>query len=240
MPGQNNLPGFDGSVSTHLVGQSFGVGNGDFSDGLALYRRSGGGSTQIVDVAGNAVADVMTDAGGGPTTLTQLVTTQGNSPLRLAFDYRFLTNAGIFQVLLDNTLLATLPAVQLADFSHFDLVLTDPALRGLDVADLNLRLLPGSIAEVQLDNVVFQPAVALAGDYNNNGIVDAADYVVWRKASEQHLHAGRLQRLARPLRPNRRQRLQVSSANAAVPEPATCVLLMFAAAGWCLRRRRAA
>ena len=31
-----------------------------------------------------------------------------------------------------------------------------------------------------------------------------------------------------------------ASANAAVPEPATLVLLMFAAAGWCLRRRRAA
>jgi hypothetical protein len=31
-----------------------------------------------------------------------------------------------------------------------------------------------------------------------------------------------------------------TSANATVPEPATLVLLMFAAAGWCFRRRRSA
>ena len=163
-----------------------------------------------------------------------------NSPLRLAVDYRFLTNAGIFQVLLDNTLLATLPAVQLADFSHFDLVLTDPALRGLDVADLNLRLLPGSIAEVQLDNVVFQPAVALAGDYNNNGIVDAADYVVWRKGlgttytpSDYNVWRAHFGQTAGSG--------AGSIATAAVPEPpSAAIMLFFAAAGWCLRRRRSA
>jgi hypothetical protein len=27
----------------------------------------------------------------------------------------------------------------------------------------------------------FQPAGTLPGDYNNNGVVDAADYVLWRK-----------------------------------------------------------
>ena len=54
--------------------------------------------------------------------------------------------------------------------------------------------------------------VALAGDYNNNGNVDAADYVVWRqgarlvhRAAERHDarcgDAGRLQRLAGELRP---------------------------------------
>ncbi len=116
----------------------------------------------------------MTDTSGGPTTLTQLVTTHGDFALHLAFDYRFLTNAGSFQVLLDNTVLATLPAVQSTDFTHFDSVLTDPALRGLDVADLNLRLLPGSLAAVQLDNVVFQLA-AVPGDFNGDGQVTGAD-----------------------------------------------------------------
>src|SRR3954447_14763131 len=34
-----------------------------------------------------------------------------------------------------------------------------------------------------LDAIAFQPAAAgtLAGDYNSNGVVDAADYVLWRK-----------------------------------------------------------
>jgi hypothetical protein len=36
-----------------------------------------------------------------------------------------------------------------------------------------------------LDAIAFQPAAAgtLAGDYNNNGVVDAADYDLWRKNS---------------------------------------------------------
>jgi len=86
-------------------------------------------------------------------------------------------------------------------------------------------------------------------DYNRNGIVDAADYIVWRKTLGQSASAGRRRQrqrhdrhrrprhLARPLRPNRRQR-RGASVNAAVSEPATPVLLMLAAAGWCLRRGR--
>ena len=43
----------------------------------------------------------------------------------------------------------------------------------------------------------------LPGDFNDNGTVDAADYVVWRKTDGT---PDRLQHLADPLRPNRRQR----------------------------------
>ena len=43
-----------------------------------------------------------------------------------------------------------------------------------------------------------------------------------------------------PTSANRPAAARGASANAAVPEPATLVLLMFAAAGWCLRRGRAA
>jgi hypothetical protein len=119
---------------------------------------------------------------------------------------------------------------------NFDLVLTDPALRGLDVADLNLRLLPGSVAEVQLDNVVFRPAIALAGDYNNNGIVDAADYVVWRKG----LGTTYTQNDYNIWRAHFGQTAGSGSgalANAAVPEPATLEMLVVAAAGVSTRRR---
>ena len=52
---------------------------------------------------------------------------------------------------------------------------------------------------------VMLQAIGLPGDYNDNGIVDAADYVVWRKGlgttSTQTTTT-----LAGPLRPNRRQR----------------------------------
>ena len=77
--------------------------------------------------------------------------------------------------------------------------------------------------------------VALAGDFNIDGTVDAADYVVWRKIDGTH---GRYNtwrtHFGEPAGSG-----SGASVNATVPEPATLVLLMFAAAGWCLRRRLA-
>jgi fibronectin-binding autotransporter adhesin len=92
----------------------------------------------------------------------------------------------------------------------------------------------------------------LVGDYNHNGTVDAGDYVVWRKSVGQsgvglaadgnfnnviddgdyqtwRAHFGQTAGSGAGAR-----------ANAAVPEPATLVLLTFVAIGWCFRRRRAA
>jgi hypothetical protein len=66
-----------------------------------------------------------------------------------------------------------------------------------------------------------QSGAALAADGNNNGMIDTGDYDVWK--SNFGNHSG-----------------SAAGANAAVPEPATLVLLTFAAAGWCFRRRRAA
>jgi PEP-CTERM motif len=87
---------------------------------------------------------------------------------------------------------------------------------------------------VNSTSVILQ-AIGLAGDYNHNGIVDVADYVVWRKGlgttytqddySIWRAHFGQTAGSG-------------SGATAAVPEPTTLVLLMFAAAGCCLRRRR--
>lgn len=90
---------------------------------------------------------------------------------------------------------------------------------------------------------------ALAGDYNNNNVVDAADYTIWRD------------RLGSPTSlPNddtpgvgsddydrwKENFGQIAGAgsiafdNAAVPEPSTLVLLMLAVSGWRFRRGRAA
>ena len=79
--------------------------------------------------------------------------------------------------------------------------------------------------------------VPLPGDFNHDGTVDAADYVVWRKGIG-----------VAPTQPNYdlwrthfgQAAVSGSSAgaNAAVPEPTTLVLLMFAAAGWYLQRGR--
>ena len=77
----------------------------------------------------------------------------------------------------------------------------------------------------------------LEGDFNGDGSVDAADYVVWRKGlgttytqadyDVWRAHFGQTAGSG-----------SGASAIAAVPEPTTLVLLMFTAANWFLRRGR--
>ena len=76
--------------------------------------------------------------------------------------------------------------------------------------------------------VTLTALAAIPGDFNNNGVVDAADYVVWRKTdgtpagyNAWRTHFGQPPAAAR----------FAYRVNAAVPEPSTLVLLMFAAAG---------
>jgi hypothetical protein len=77
--------------------------------------------------------------------------------------------------------------------------------------------------------------ISLSGDFNGDGKVDAADYVVWRKGlgtiytqadyDVWRNHFGQTAGSGAGAIPN-----------AAVPEPTTLVLLMFAATGWCVWR----
>jgi PEP-CTERM motif len=91
---------------------------------------------------------------------------------------------------------------------------------------------------------------ALAGDYNANGTVDAADYTVWRdlapgpgillndatpgtvSAADYDVWRAHFGQTAGSA--------SGASATTAVPEPSTLLLLTIAAAGWCLCRGRAA
>jgi T5SS/PEP-CTERM-associated repeat protein len=118
-------------------------------------------------------------------------------------------------------------------------------------ATVNLPALTGSLqwdtSQLYISGVL---SVVLPGDYNGNGVLDAADYVEWRKDqgtthtllndpiggtigmaqyNQWRAHFGQPQGSGSSV-----------SASAAVPEPSTLLLLMLAAAGWCLLRGPAA
>ena len=88
--------------------------------------------------------------------------------------------------------------------------------------------------------VTFEVSVGpLPGDFNGDDIVDAADYVVWRKNpggiyTQNDFNTWRAN-FGQPSGSG-----SVAGANATVPEPVTLLLLMVAVAGWCLRRRQPA
>jgi len=82
-------------------------------------------------------------------------------------------------------------------------------------------------------------ALATSGDFNLDGTVDAADYVVWRK-NVGGIYSPNDYNIWRAHFGQTAGSGAGVSENAAVPEPATLLLLMLAAAGWCLRRGSAA
>lgn len=91
-------------------------------------------------------------------------------------------------------------------------------------------------------------------DFNSNGLVDTADYVLWRKTpmtatmtdngSEITVDPGDYLDVWRAefgqITSSETNASGASLTDGAVPEPATLMLLMFAGVNWCVRRRRAA
>jgi hypothetical protein len=113
---------------------------------------------------------------------------------------------------------------------------------------LDLKVSMSLTADTNGDSYRFNSALGtvaggatLTGDYNHNGVVDAADYVVWRNTN-----SGNAQAYA-DWRANFGAHLGsgsgaggVSPSNAAVPEPAVLALLTLTVVGTCVRRCRAA
>ena len=121
--------------------------------------------------------------------------------------------------------------------SSFDMLDFNPASLSGTFSSLQLPTLAGGLqwntSQLYTSGVL---SVALPGDFNSDGAVDAADYVVWRKAdgtpagyNAWRTHFGQTAGSG-----------SSTVTNAAVPEPSTLVMLVLAAAGVCSRRRRAA
>ncbi len=79
--------------------------------------------------------------------------------------------------------------------------------------------------------VLWSPETAVPGDFNDNGTVDAADYVVWRKTdSTQNGYDTWRANFGRTVG-------AASGSGATVPEPATVIFFVLAMAIGCWRRR---
>lgn len=111
----------------------------------------------------------------------------------------------------------------------------DPNGRTVHVKTYSPFLNQWDLAADNFYNIELSPIVP--GDFNNNGVVDSADYVTWRKG----LGTVYTQADYGIWRAHFGQTAGSGTgdiANTAVPEPTTLMLLMFATAGWHLRRQR--
>jgi hypothetical protein len=159
-----------------------------------------------------------------------------NSVQQMALQYR-LGNSGSF---------VNVPAGYVADATVANsasmvtpIDVSDPAW--IDQPQIQFRVITtnaaGSDEWVGIDDIEVSIGLpTLPGDYNHDFSVDAADYVVWRKIGDtQDGYNTWRSHFGQPPASSAE-----NSANATVPEPATAALLIFPAASWCLRRRRAA
>ncbi len=164
----------DGSTATQPTNQSFlNIGTGNtLTAGVA-----GGSGTWSRPITG---AGGFTKAGAGTETLSGLNTYSGdtkveggtlsitNAYLADAADV-YLTSGSIFDLAFGTT--DTIRSL------YIDNVLQDAGTWGASGAMHNSGLFSGS----GLLDVTVGPSVGVLGDFNNDGKVDAADYVSWRK-----------------------------------------------------------
>ena len=114
------------------------------------------------------------------------------------------------------------------------------SLHPSDASSFSLSVVSGSILRLTATSVT-QPM--LTGDFNNNGVVDAADYVLWRNGGPlmndptngvQPEDYGVWRANFGKTNPG-----SAASLAATVPEPASCVIMLLTVAGaWCGFRSR--
>ena len=152
--------------------------------------------------------------------------------------YGALTASG--QLALDGSLVVSLNNFTPSAGQSFD-ILDFASLSGA-FATLNLPALTGSLQwDTSQLYVTGLLSAVFPGDYNHDGTVDAADYVVWRKTGINGQQGYDTWRANFGVTAGSGAALpSANPLSAAVPEPATFMLLVFATAGWYLRRRRAA
>jgi hypothetical protein len=163
-----------------IVNGGFNVVNPTTGD---VFRWTAGSpaAIDVDEVDDNFIATIES----GPTsTLAQEVDTPA-TPFFVDFDYRFLETAGVLEVRLAGDLLAQLaaPGTVATSLEHARLLVNDATLGGLIKTSLEFRFAgPSNGLHVELDNVAF--TLGLAGDFERDGDVDAADLPLWTAGFE--------------------------------------------------------
>jgi T5SS/PEP-CTERM-associated repeat protein len=125
-----------------------------------------------------------------------------------------------------------------SSFNLFDWGSASGAFSSLNLPTLSAGL-SWNTSQLYTTGVISVASAGIPGDFNGDGAVNAADYITWRKGlgttftqsdyDVWRAHFGQTAGSGAG-----------AIANSAVPEPATCVLLVIAAAGLFPRRRRSA
>jgi hypothetical protein len=210
-----------------------------------VLRKSGGTGTSIVDVSVTNSGKIAVNA--GKLSFTSSLSLSPSSTLE--FQLRGVTPSTDFGKLNKNAILSLAGALAISFGSGFGPALND----SFDLFDWQNGV-TGSFSSLQLPPLAsglkwdasqlytdgsLSVGVGIPGDFDENGIVDAADFIIWRKylnttysQSDYGIWRAHFGQIAGSG--------SGASVNTAVPEPATLALMISATAGWCLRRRRAA
>jgi fibronectin-binding autotransporter adhesin len=222
---QGTVTGGAGSDVLHLTGKV--TGPGSFTQNVSFEGSYSPGNSPASVTFGGATTLAATD---------QLLIEIGGTTLGTQYDHISATGSLVLGGLLKVSLINSFSP---AAGQSFDLL--DFAPGNLSGAFSSITL-PTLATGLQWNtNQLYSTGVIsvnLTGDYNGNGVVDAADYVVWRKG----LGTTYTQSDYDAWRAHFGQTASGAGAttNTAVPEPATFALLAIAGAGVCLSRCRAA
>lgn len=163
--------------------------------------------------------------------LIELGGTSNINPLAFEYDLLSVTGtadlAGVLEVsLLEDYLPLAGDTFEIFTAASIEGVFTTETLPTLAGLDWNVEYTPTSV-RLSVQNS------PLPGDYNADGRVDAADYTVWRDGNSPDSSPAGYDLW----NSNYGRTTPAPARSAAVPEPSACLLLLFAAQAWSVRRR---
>jgi autotransporter-associated beta strand protein len=220
------------STGTLLVNNAIGSGTGTGPVTVNAAGTLGGNGTVLGNVTNSGIASPGTSVGALHLGGTYTQTATGRLDIELAslasYDRLILSGAAT----LSGTLAVSLTSGFMPQAGNTFEIVTATGLGGTQFTTTNLPTLSGSLGwSVNYDADSVTLAVTTAGDFNNNGKVDGADYVVWRKGLgttfQQSDYGVWRSNFGTP----------GAAAAASVPEPAACSLVGLAALTLLARRR---